>query len=263
MTSTKDAIAVKATSFVESHSFMAGVLAVLCLMFAVNYFLVGPGSDGGSGLGGTGKFGGESGFGGTGKGPDTGSGFKLGASDADDQEIVTDFLEMNHFLNDVNVLSNTAEKAQMAEISVADFDVSSLHLTPELPPLARYMNETDLALFNTSLSQNALSLGNDNLEFAQVFADEKETITSQALFSSQDIINGLMLAESATSLAIHATEDMLTTDAAIRNRIVIPIRPERPDRFTIPARITPVKRVNIPAPPPVRPMRTLSTILNR
>ncbi|MGY8789826.1 MAG: hypothetical protein ACKVKR_05970, partial [Pseudomonadales bacterium] len=85
MAQSNSGIAVKATTLVENHTFLATVLAALCLLFAVNYYLIGPGSDGGSGLGGTGKYG-ESGLGGTGKTPDSGSGFKLGAADSADEE---------------------------------------------------------------------------------------------------------------------------------------------------------------------------------
>jgi len=64
-------ISTKAAAWVENHTWMSLLLVVLCLAFAVNLYFWGPGSDGGSGLGGTGLYGGESGLGGTGKSPDS------------------------------------------------------------------------------------------------------------------------------------------------------------------------------------------------
>lgn len=264
----------KAAALVENHSVLATLLAVLCLVFAVNFFLTGPGSDGGSGFGGTGKFGGESGLGGTGKIPDGGSGFKLGASDADQDlpESDQEFMPAGH----------DALKALHAELDIStpkpEFDVASLRLSPAPAPLLDELNELDdMAASAAALDISALShvdtlvtairledSSADASALNTLVQTEQTAIAADTLVASLDILDSLMLAEAATAMEVTPIVAANTDDnaEAIRQRIAVPVRPERPDRFTMPNRITPVQRVDIPAPPPVRPMRTLSTLLN-
>lgn len=287
MTQGKPGIAVKTATLVENHSFLASLLAVLCLLFAINFYLTGPGSDGGSGLGGTGKFGGtgESGLGGTGMSPDPGTAFKLGAIDNEDQEY-TDDLEsvfdaidtsFNKIASD-ETLEDSAS-SQLAGESLI-FAIDSFQLSPESLPVLAFENVRENARENARDSQLATEVLNPDSELENVAlvtnsdleldTTEISKLTSESLISSLDILNSLMLAEAETSLQLAANSSLETInntsqviDTAIRNRIAVPVRPERPDRFTIPARIAPVQRVNVPAPPPVRPMRTFSTLLNR
>jgi hypothetical protein len=99
---------------------------------------------------------------------------------------------------------------------------------------------------------------------------ENDALSSDILVSSMDILSSLMLAEAENSLLLAIAEgadSMQIADAniksMIRTKLVVPSRPERPDRFSIPARITPVQRAGLPSPPPVRPMRTFSSLLNK
>jgi hypothetical protein len=104
----------------------------------------------------------------------------------------------------------------------------------------------------------------ENADVNILLQDARDVIISDTLVASLDILNSLILAETEATLQIAevGTVDS-ATDATIRNRIAVPVRPERPDRFAVPTRIKPIQRVDVPAPPPVRPMRTLSTILNK
>lgn len=241
----------------ESRPFLAALLALLCLLFAVNYFLIGPGSDGGSGLGGTGKFGGESGLGGTGKTPDSGPSFKLGANDRDDSlRSSEDFIVPDH---------DAVEAVDIPEQQLADtdstpaFDVSTLRLTPEkIPALSRDNSDLNGAVDKAiaGLVAKIELPGSSSVDMDSELA----RAASGALVSSQDVLAGLMLAESESELLANRDRAL---QVAARTRISMPSRPERPDRFSSPVRITPVQRVNIPSPPPVRPMRTLSTMLNK
>jgi len=279
MIQSKPGIAIKTATLVENHSFLAGLLAVLCLLFAINFYLTGPGSDGGSGLGGTGKFGGtgESGLGGTGMSPDPGSAFKLGAIDSDDQQYSDDlesvFDAIDTSLNE-KAIDKAREETDSLQVAITDspiFAVDSLQLSPETLPVLSFENIRDrqqatLALTPVPAMEVVTSVANTDLEIGNTEIREH---ASQSLISSFEILNSLMLAEAETSLHVAANTNLETInnasnalDSAIRTRITVPVRPERPDRFTIPARITPVQRVNVPAPPPVRPMRTLSTLLN-
>lgn len=276
MRKSRESIAAKTTELVENHSILAGLLAVLCLVFAVNFYMTGPGSDGGSGLGGTGKFGGESGFGGTGKAPDPGSAFNLGASDIDDNQDFTRERE-----DHLQALENDDSISADSEASLLAFAVHSLRLSPEsvlTPPVTPVRNAeipsiTDLAFDATNeLPELDIEANQTQLLFEKVFEGEIDTgmvskevftMSSQALITSLEIMSSLMVAETETSLQLAAEDTAQAgSDATIRNRVSVPVRPERPDRFTVPSRISPVQRVNIPAPPPVRPMRTLSSILN-
>ncbi len=297
-------MAAKATTLVENHSFVATLLAMLCLAFAVNYFLVGPGSDGGSGLGGTGKAGGESGFGGTGKGPDTGPGFKLGANDRDSLDnddsfadtLMPDFDEFQSTSSAENLLAiqlpaRSQDNSPLPEAPT--FDISMLRLTPMPNPLTKAVandrpdkannSETSAVIETISLAESkAIDAMKGTPDLDNLVDNEISQMTNQTLFSSLDILNRLMLVEAQASLdqttgeqsimngttpdsqtSIDASENIALADNTIRNRIALPARPERPDRLSVPARIAPVQRVNIPTPPPVRPMRTLSTLLNR
>ena len=300
----KTNIAAKATTLVENHSFVATLLAMLCLAFAVNYFLVGPGSDGGSGLGGTGKAGGESGFGGTGKGPDTGPGFKLGANeqdslDSDDSFADTLIPDFDKFQSDsrggnqlaIQLPALSQDTAPLPEVPA--FDVSMLRLTPMPNPLTKTQanrrpdkaNNSQISyVIETVTLAESIAIGEvkDSPNLDHLVDNEISQMANQTLFSSLDILNRLMLVEAQASLeqttgeqsitngsntdgqtSIDASENIALADNTIRNRIALPARPERPDRLSVPARIAPVQRVNIPTPPPVRPMRTLSTLLNR
>lgn len=295
-------IASKATTLVENHSLVASLLAVLCLAFAVNYFLVGPGSDGGSGFGGTGKAGGESGFGGTGKGPDMGPGFKLGANDQDSangQDSLTDtlpgFEEFRDGANSENSLAMSlpALASDNGAISqTSEFDISMLKLTPQPDFLAEITPDnrsaesvdTDISSIVETISLvevKVIDEVKESTDFDSLVGTEINQLADETLLSSLDILNRLMLVEAQAKLlestasnnsAIDGDTQGITdlgnerialADNTIRNRIALPARPERPDRLNVPARIAPVQRVNIPSPPPVRPMRTLSTILNR
>jgi len=272
MSKSRESITAITTELVENHLILAGLLAVLCLVFAVNFYMTGPGSDGGSGLGGTGKFGGESGLGGTGKAPDPGSAFKLGATDIDDSRDFARDLE-----DHLQALENTDSTAVDSEASLLAFDVHSLRLSPEsvlTPPLTPVPNAempsiTDMAFDATSqMPEIAIEANQTQRLFDKVFedeivefaidtsvvSDEVYSMSSQALVTSLEIMSSLQLAVEETAQAESGT--------TIRNRISVPVRPERPDRFTLPSRISPVQRANIPAPPPVRPMRTLSSMLN-
>ncbi len=304
MNISKTNIAAKATSLVENHSFLATLLAMLCLAFAVNYFLLGPGSDGGSGFGGTGKAGGESGFGGTGKGPDTGPGFKLGANEQDSLDnddsfadtLMPDFDEFQSAYRAENLLAIQlpARSQDTAPLPAEPaFDVSMLRLTPMPNPLEKTQanNRPDKAnnagissvIETITLAENkAIGEVMDEPNMDHIVDNEINQMANQTLFSSQDILNRLMLVEAQASIeqttgeqsimngstadsqtGIDTSENIALADNTIRNRIALPARPERPDRLSVPARIDPVQRVNIPTPPPVRPMRTLSTLLNR
>lgn len=295
-------IASKATTLVENHSLVASLLAVLCLAFAVNYFLVGPGSDGGSGFGGTGKAGGESGFGGTGKGPDMGPGFKLGANDQDSangQDSLTDtlpgFEEFRDGANSENSLAMSLPALASDNGSIPqtpEFDISMLKLTPQPDFLAEITPDnrsaesvdTDISSIVETISLvevKVIDEVKESTDFDSLVGTEINQLADETLLSSLDILNRLMLVEAQAKLlestasnnsAIDGDTQGITdlgnerialADNTIRNRIALPARPERPDRLNVPARIAPVQRVNIPSPPPVRPMRTLSTILNR
>jgi len=260
----------KAVALVENHSILASLLAVLCLVFAVNFFLTGPGSDGGSGLGGTGKFGGESGFGGTGKTPD--SGFKLGSNDSDQDaqnnrasEYLIPSYSPADALDDELGLGREKVVAAMVPTPKPEFDVDALRLSPDMPVVP--VNEEfptekiDVMVANVQLDIPAVAIDS-------ALDDQRNVIVEDTLVASLDILNSLMLAESETALPL---ESAMVASAAsgdndsqsIRQRIAVPVRPERPDRFNMPGRVAPVQRANIPAPPPVRPMRTLSTLLNK
>jgi hypothetical protein len=261
----------KATAMVENRSVLATLLAMLCLVFAVNYFLTGPGSDGGSGLGGTGKFGGESGLGGTGKMPDGGYGFKLGATDADKDQPDND--------RDVIPAGHANLEALQAELDITTpkpaFDVASLRLSPASAPL---LDELDGFSRATEIDINTLSevdalvasirfddAAEETGSLRTLVQSEQVAIAADTLVASLDILDSLMLAEAATEMAVSpmvAANNNDNSDEAIRQRIAMPVRPERPDRFTMPYRVGPVQRVDLPAPPPVRPMRTLSSLLN-
>ena len=267
MAHSNSGIAVKATALVENHSFFATVLAVLCLLFAVNYYLTGPGSDGGSGLGGTGKYG-ESGLGGTGKTPDNGSGFKLGAADdksnENNKEGNTDHLSSLPFALDIEPANLLTEISTSSERNT--FNVNALRLAPQSlsQDLTSEAREVSAMIAAITLDQNPEQLELDNL------LTINNTLSSDVLISSMDILNSLMIAEAENSLRLAAAEGVDSVQMAdsnikdmIRTRLAVPVRPERPDRFSIPTRITPVQRVGLPSPPPVRPMRTLSTLLNR
>lgn len=279
MSKSRESIAAKTTELVENHSILAGLLAVLCLVFAVNFYMTGPGSDGGSGLGGTGKFGGESGLGGTGKAPDPGSGFKLGATDIDDNQDFARDLD-----DHLQALENADSISVDSDASLLAFDVHSLRLSPESvmsPPVTPIPNTEIPVIANMAIDATnelptlAIEVDQTQLLFDKVFegeiaidssvvSAEVYTMSSQALVTSLEIMSSLMIAEADTSLQLAAADTAQSeSDATIRNRVSLPVRPERPDRFAMPSRITPVQRVNIPAPPPVRPMRTLSSILNR
>ena len=303
MKSSRPNIAHKATTLVENHSSVAFLLAVLCLAFAVNYFLVGPGSDGGSGLGGTGRTGGESGFGGTGKGPDMGSGFKLGANDQDSsnsEDSLSDILIPN--FDEFRDATNTENSLAMPFPALAkdngsipetpEFDISMLKLTPlpkVLPKIApdnrsAESPDTDISSIVETISLAEVKVIDEvreSTDFDNLVGIEINQLANETLLSSLEILNRLMLVEVQANLlqstasntsAINSdvqvigdldSENIALADNTIRNRIALPARPERPDRLNVPARIAPVQRVNIPTPPPVRPMRTLSTILNR
>ncbi len=290
-------IAAKTSELVENHSFVAMFLAVLCLAFAVNFFLLGPGSDGGSGLGGTGKFGGESGLGGTGKGPDSGAGFKLGATEGEKREPYNNYLIPNNVEIDHSPLLESI--AQTTPLPLAEFDVSNLRLSLADVRVQERLNKNtvigniegidgiegiksiegfdkNIAAINlpaTALPEN-ITLENA-ASISQFLSEELEQASADILVSSLDILNSLMIAEAQTRIvgiaaiegieqtASTANKDLAIADSTIRNRISVPVRPERPDRFTGPARITTIQRIDVPSPPPVRPMRTLSTLLNR
>jgi hypothetical protein len=289
----------KAATLADSHSFLAILLAILCLVFAVNFFLTGPGSDGGSGLGGTGKFNGESGFGGTGKAPDSGSGFKLGATDTDNDSetqytntLPTDNtpLDALHAELEISLENGLIEARQIANLMVTpqpEFDVSALRLSLSALPVIEAVEQGKInnLVASVNLETPALetSVGTameavmetvietvietkDSMQ--EELTTQREVIAADTLITSLEILNTLILAESEAYLQIADSaivSDAMDSaiDASIRHRVVVPVRPERPDRFSRPARITPVQRVDVPAPPPVRPMRTLSTLLNR
>lgn len=253
----------RAAALVESHSLLATLLAVLCLAFAINFFLTGPGSDGGSGFGGTGKFPGESGFGGTGKTPNDGSGLKLGANDSSDQELPLSPLDSLRNELNLDAASTRTRIASLAITPRPQFDVSVLRFSPEAPLApAPGLDIAEQALIDELVAGVILD-GQDG-QVETILQDERHEIAADTLVASLDILNSLILAESQAALEITETllADTSATDAMIRTRIAVPVRPERPDRFTVPTRISPVQRVDIPAPPPVRPMRTLSTLLN-
>ena len=296
-------IASKATTLVENHSLVASLLAVLCLAFAVNYFLVGPGSDGGSGFGGTGKAGGESGFGGTGKGPDIGPGFKLGANDQDSANSQDSLIDtLNPGFDEFRDGGNSEHSLAMSLPALAndngsipqtpEFDISMLKLTPQPDFLAEITPDnhsaesldTDISSIVETISLvegEVINEVKESTDFDSLVGAEINQLADETLLSSLDILNRLMLVEAQAKLLKSAASNSSTIDGdtqgitdlsnerialadnTIRNRIALPARPERPDRLNVPGRIAPVQRVNIPSPPPVRPMRTLSTILNR
>ena len=277
MAQSNSGIAVKATTLVENHTFLATVLAALCLLFAVNYYLTGPGSDGGSGLGGTGKYG-ESGLGGTGKTPDSGSGFKLGAADSADEES-KDNSQQNGISDQFLIpeksgsLLFTSEQLLANNLSATEynaFDVNALRLAPQTfskQDLTSDLSEVSAMIAAITLDQTP---GSSNRIELESLLSENDALSSDILVSSMDILSSLMLAEAENSLLLAIAEgadSMQIADAniksMIRTKLVVPSRPERPDRFSIPARITPVQRVGLPSPPPVRPMRTFSSLLNK
>ena len=294
MRNTSTNIAAKTSELVENHSFVSMLLAVLCLAFAVNYFLLGPGSDGGSGLGGTGKFGGESGLGGTGKGPDSGAGFKLGATEGDERESYKDYLIPNNVEIDYSPLLQSI--AQSTTLPQPEFDVSSLRLSLADVPAQKRLDKNavigsiegieaieaieaiesfdkNIAAINiqaTAAPENTIF--ENAASISQFLSEQLEQANAEVLVSSLDILNSLIIAEAQTRIVgigdiaesdNTTNENLAISDSTIRNRVSVPVRPERPDRFTGPARITTVQRIDVPSPPPVRPMRTLSTLLNR
>lgn len=291
MRNTSTNIAAKTSELVENHSFVSMLLAVLCLAFAVNYFLLGPGSDGGSGLGGTGKFGGESGLGGTGKGPDSGAGFKLGATEGDERESYKDYLIPNNVEIDYSPLLQSI--AQSTTLPQPEFDVSSLRLSLTDVPAQKRLDKNavigsiegieaieaiesfdkNIAAINiqaTAAPENTIF--ENAASISQFLSEQLEQANAEVLVSSLDILNSLIIAEAQTRIVgigdiaesdNTTNENLAISDSTIRNRVSVPVRPERPDRFTGPARITTVQRIDVPSPPPVRPMRTLSTLLNR
>ena len=277
MAKSNSGIAVKATTLVENHTFLATVLAALCLLFAVNYYLTGPGSDGGSGLGGTGKYG-ESGLGGTGKTPDSGSGFKLGAADSADEES-KDNSQQNGISDQFLIpeksgsLLFTSEQLLANNLSATGynaFDVNALRLAPQT--FSKQDRTSDLSEVSAMIAAITLDQtpGSSNRIELESLLSENDALSSDILVSSMDILSSLMLAEAENSLLLAIAEgadSMQIADAniksMIRTKLVVPSRPERPDRFSIPARITPVQRVGLPSPPPVRPMRTFSSLLNK
>jgi hypothetical protein len=239
-------ISTKAAAWVENHTWMSLLLVVLCLAFAVNLYFWGPGSDGGSGLGGTGLYGGESGLGGTGKSPDSGPSFKLGAND---QDTNTD-LEKDSQGN-VEILADISTPRPIApDEPFTGFDVNKLRLNRDsaLPRVANLQ----------ATSVDALVSVVDLSSVPAILAELPKDLRENSLVTSQDILESLMLAEADMDLAVAESEK-----ASTRSRVAIPVRPERPDRLNVPTRIAPVSRASIPAPPPVRPMRTLSSLLNR
>jgi hypothetical protein len=277
MAQSNSGIAVKATTLVENHTFLATVLAALCLLFAVNYYLIGPGSDGGSGLGGTGKYG-ESGLGGTGKTPDSGSGFKLGAADSADEES-KDNSQQNGISDQFLIpeksgsLLFTSEQLLANNLSATGynaFDVNALRLAPQT--FSKQDRTSDLSEVSAMIAAITLDQthGSSNRIELESLLSENDALSSDILVSSMDILSSLMLAEAENSLLLAIAEgadSMQIADAniksMIRTKLVVPSRPERPDRFSIPARITPVQRAGLPSPPPVRPMRTFSSLLNK
>ena len=294
MRNTSTNIVAKTSELVENHSFVSMLLAVLCLAFAVNYFLLGPGSDGGSGLGGTGKFGGESGLGGTGKGPDSGAGFKLGATEGDERESYKDYLIPNNVEIDYSPLLQSI--AQFTTLPQPEFDVSSLRLSLADVPAQKRLDKNavigsiegieaieaieaiesfdkNIAAINiqaTAAPENTIF--ENAASISQFLSEQLEQANAEVLVSSLDILNSLIIAEAQTRIVgigdiaesdNTTNENLAISDSTIRNRVSVPVRPERPDRFTGPARITTVQRIDVPSPPPVRPMRTLSTLLNR
>lgn len=286
MKNRKADITSKAVTLVENHSFLATLLAALCLLFAVNYFLTGPGSDGGSGLGGTGKFGGESGFGGTGKSP--GSEFKLGANDGNEQEdqytdyLTPEYSPLDDLHDELGIARNDAVASDssyyinvskmiepVSETPKPAFDVTALRLSPEQLP-APVINTADQFTISDLVANVELVLPTTDTAGMDTFMttlldNQRDGILADSLVASLDILNSLMVAENEASLQL-ASADVgsdIVNSAAIRNRVAVPVRPERPDRFTMPTRVAPIQRVDVPAPPPVRPMRTLSSLLNK
>lgn len=246
MKAPKANISTKAAAWVENHTWMSLLLIVLCLSFAVNLYFGGPGSDGGSGLGGTGLYGGESGLGGTGKSPDSGPSFKLGANDQDSH---TDLEKDSQGTVEVLADIGTARPAAPDE-PFTGFDVNQLRLNKDsaLPQVASLQ----------STSVDVLVSVVDLSSLPAILPELPNDLPENSLVTSRDILESLMLAEADMNLAVADAEK-----ASTRSRVAIPVRPERPDRLNVPTRITPVSRASIPAPPPVRPMRTLSSLLNR
>lgn len=260
----KASIAQKTATLIESHSTLAILLAVLCLAFAVNFSFFGPGSDGGSGLGGTGKFGGESGLGGTGKTPDSGPSFKLGADDSEDRDnaLDRDGVPGTGYRKHADD-TDTFRTGEMLASLEDRFDVERLRLSladPVPAPADRtpVVHEPDVAAL-----VNAVDLDVNDNAISQMLAQEKATISNNALVSSLDVLDGLMLAEAETRMTLATGQAEEHGDVNTRSRVNMPVRPERPDRLSVPTRVTAVPRTAIPTPPPVRPMRTLSSLLNR
>jgi len=258
----------------ENHSYLLSLLALLCLLFAVNFF-VGPG---GSGLGGTGKSGGESGFGGTGNLPDGGPGFSLGATDIHYDKDVNDIQEMD--------MSGPSPKAGLVnpEENVDEspyFDIAAIRLSP-VPEAMKATrpdkSRVDTLIAEISLPELATTSGHaPGLNNQPINQDTSlGSPDSSFLVTDADILNSLLLAEASVSLhselnamadssAILAMEDSVDddTDKAVRQRLALPARPERPDRINVPGRVNVIQRIDIPAAPPVRPMRTMSTLLSK
>ena len=272
MTKPKTGIVVKTTELVENHNYLAILLAVLCMAFAVNLFLTGPGSDGGSGLGGTGKFGGESGLGGTGKAPDPGSAFKLGTADGSQEyDSLSDADDFSKELEEH--FEAISSDTMLAKDDLPILDVNSLRLTPQqfdtkllkgTAILPSIRNGT-IAVMPDATEAKSIAEATTNIDLhTGVNEAELVSMSSSALVTSFEIMSSLMTAQAEMAMQIATLESADTAvNSSIRNRVNKPVRPERPDRFNIPARISPVQRADIPTPPPVRPMRTLSGLLNQ
>ncbi len=256
----------RAAALVENHSLLATLLAAVCLTFAINLFLTGPGSDGGSGFGGTGKLPGESGFGGTGKSPNDGSGLKLGANDSDhDKDTLTplEILRSQLKLDGAMDASSPTQIASLAATPIPDFDISVLRFSPEMPLTTfTILDNTEQVVINELVASVNLDVSENQIN--AILKSDRGDVAADTLVASLDILNILIVAETEAALQVNETilADSSTSDVTIRHRVAVPIRPERPDRFVIPTRIAPIQRVDVIKPPPVRPMRTLSTLLS-
>jgi hypothetical protein len=236
------------------------LLLLLLALGAQKLFFIDPGSDAGSGIGGTGKAGNEfggSGLGGTGK---SGGGLKLGAADDDESadsgpaslEIVPQYEE---------ALAGTAMSVELKAL-LPRVEVSTLRLTPEpLPALAvlrqqALVSRFDLAEFTVHLSKAETV----SRELMQQIKAELDVLPSREQFAPPALQQNPLIAEAVSELDLPGfdTEGVGTTAVTIgqeRNRLSLPVRPERPERpGNLSPRIMPVERVNLP-PPPVRPMR--------
>ena len=258
---------------------LLALLVLLCLAFVLNHLFIIPG-DGGSGIGGTGRFGGESGLGGTG-GPVTNLG-ALGedrkgneGKDKDKESPGADGRVGTELARMGEAPPTTSNTSDSVDVQV---DVAKLRLSPEpvalpSPALLRRTARAEHPLEESLRANSQQTLQQlkqvdteawtreQESQIARTLAADLTSAANSVVISSLEVTRQLMLAETSTELELAAENRQdnafsLLRDEADheeRRRLQLPVRPERPDRPSLPRRSAP-NRGSIPTPP-VRPLR--------